>query len=152
MRELELIAKVGAGYLEKCIGPSLDRGSTARFLLDSLPGQQVAALCLEILSRPALSSICQIRVPRKLVENQNLPDEILTDEKTTFWRHAPCDKPVLILANTDDEQGQSLRDISPVGSTELIAETELWVEWGSIATSLVPEQKKWWAKALRGLL
>lgn len=152
MSELELIAKVGADYLEKILGAPPDKGSTARFLLDSLPGHQVAALCREILYRSALSTICQVRVPRKLVENQDLPDEILTDEKTTFWRHAPCEKPVLILANTDDEQGQSLRDISPVGSTELIAETELWVERGAKGISLTEEQKKWWAKALRGLL
>ena len=152
MSELELIAKVGADYLEKNLGASVEEGTVARFLLDSLTGEQVAALCSEILSRPSLSQICQIRVPRKLVESLGVTEEILTDEKTTYWRHAPCDKPVLILANTDDEQGQSLRDISPIGSAELIAETELWVERAAEGTSLTSEQKKWWAKALRGLL
>lgn len=152
MSELELIAKVGADYLEKKLGTLVDEESTARFLLDSLTGQQVAALCREILSRPRLSKICQIRVPRKLIENQELPENILTDEKTTYWRHAPCEKPVLILANTDDEQGQSLRDILPIGSTELISETELWVERAAEDASLTADQKKWWSKALRGLL
>lgn len=152
MSELELIAKVGADYLEKNLGASVEEGTVARFLLDSLTGEQVAALCSEILSRPSLSQICQIRVPRKLVESLGVLEEILTDEKTTYWRHAPCDKPVLILANTDDEQGQSLRDISPIGSAELIAETELWVERAAEGTSLTSDQKKWWAKALRGLL
>lgn len=151
MNTLELIAKIGADYIEKRAGSTFEEGSTSRFLLDSLQGEQIAALCSEIISRPQLSSICQIKVPRTLVAGFGLAHDLVTDEKTTYWRNAPCDKPILILANTDDEQGQSLRDIISISTTELLAETDLWVTRASENTGLLDDQKQHWTKALKAL-
>jgi S-DNA-T family DNA segregation ATPase FtsK/SpoIIIE len=151
MNILDLIAKIGADYIEKKAGVSVEEGSTSRFLLDSLQGDQVAALCNEILSRPSLKSICEIKVPRTLVADFGLPDDCITDEKTTFWRNAQCDKPILVLANTDDEQGQSLKDIIAISTTELLAEPELWVKRAAENTGLSEEHRQWWTKAIKAL-
>lgn len=151
MNILDLIAKIGADYIEKKVGLSSEEGSTSRFLLDSLQGDQVAALCNEILSRPNLNSICEIKVPRTLVAEFGLPDNYTTDEKTTFWRNAQCDKPILVLANTDDEQGQSLKDIIAISTTELLAEADLWVKRAAEDTGLSEEHRQWWTKAIKAL-
>lgn len=151
MNKIELFAKVGVDYLEKQIGNPSENEGTARFLLDSMSGELVASLCREILSRQNLLQFCRIKIPENLVEGFGLPDEILTREKTTFWRTAPCDNPVLILANTDDEQGQSLKDIIPIGNNEIISDVESWVKNASSDTGLTEDQKNWWGKALRGL-
>jgi S-DNA-T family DNA segregation ATPase FtsK/SpoIIIE len=151
MNTLELIAKIGADYIEKRVGTLSDDEGTSRFLLDGLLGDQVVALCEEILLRPTLNALCQIRVPRTLVEGLGLHEELMTDDKTTYWRNAPCDKPILILANTDDEQGQSLRDITAISSIELLAETDLWVRRASDGTGLTEDNRKWWGKALKAL-
>lgn len=151
MNALELIAKIGADYIEKRVGTVPEEGGTSRFLLDSFQGEQVAELCSEILSRPQLSNLCKIKVPRTLVAGFGLADDLITDDKTTYWRNAHCDKPILILANTGDEQGQSLRDIISISSTELLAEADLWVNRASENTGLVDDKKQWWIKALRAL-
>ena len=152
MNTLELTAQIGADYIEKrIVGIYSEEGSTSRFLLDSLQGDQVVALCNEILSRQSLKNICEIKVPSKLVAGFELPAELTTDEKTTFWRNAPCDKPILVLANTDDEQGQSLRDIIAISATELLADVDLWVNRAAENTGLSAEQRLWWIKAIKAL-
>ena len=151
MNTLELIAKIGADYIEKRVTTLSEDEGTTRFLLDGFVGEQVAALCEEILSRPTLSILCHIRVPKKLVEGFGLPEELMTNEKTTYYRNAPCEKPVLILANTDDAQGQSLKDITTISSIELLAEEDLWIKRASEGTGLTDENKLCWGKALKAL-
>lgn len=120
MNALELIGRTAVAYLTRAIGPEEAGEGTQRFLLDRLTGPQVSAICSEILRQPALAANIRLRIPRDLGGPNNLPAEILTDERTTHWRHAACDRPVLLIANTDDDQGQSLRDVMPVGSSELL--------------------------------
>ena len=76
---------------------------------------------------------------------------MLTLERTTYFRNASCTKPALLLANTGDDEEQSLRELTPVGAPELQANTELWVRVASADLIITEEQRRWWVQALRGL-
>src|SRR5436309_10492608 len=144
MNAPELIGRAATAYLIKRISAEHTAEGTARFLLDRLQGTHVAAVCREILDRPELAGQTRLRIPRILGETNGLPQEVLTDERTTYWRNSVCDRPVLILANTDDDQGQSLRDITPIGSLELLTEVENWVAEAAEGLGLADRHLTMW--------
>ncbi|WP_075983117.1 hypothetical protein [Bacillus massilinigeriensis] len=151
MNELDLIGKVATEYLRSNFRTDVESEGIARFLLDRLTGRQVARICKEILEDEELSSYIEIKVPSKLVEEYQLPSNIITEEKTTYWRNAPIDKPAIILANTNDDQGQSLRDITTIGAKDLKSNPDIWVNVASSGLALTDEQKKIWKQAINGL-
>ncbi|MEK8130868.1 FtsK/SpoIIIE domain-containing protein [Paenibacillus filicis] len=151
MNQLELIGKVATEYLRRQLQNSQSEEGIARFLLDRLTGDQVTNICKTISQDMQLVSTMAIKVPRKLVEGGSLPSEMVTDEKTTYWRNASCDKPAILLANTNDDQGQSLRDITRVGAGDLKSNPDIWVQVASNDLPLSDEQKKHWQQALKGL-
>lgn len=125
--------------------------SVARFLLNRLAQAQVAEICRQMLLDPVLKSVVEIKIPRVFSVGQYLPEYILTDERTTYWRNASCDKPILILANNDDDQGQSLRDLTSLDAKELKSRIELFVTIASRNLPLLEDVKKQWMAALIGL-
>ncbi|MEK3688815.1 FtsK/SpoIIIE domain-containing protein [Paenibacillus sp. FSL R10-2736] len=151
MNQLELIGKVATEFLRRELQNSQSEEGIARFLLDRLTGDQVTYICKTISQDMLLVSTMAIKVPRKLVEAVDLPSEMVTDEKTTFWRNASCDKPAILLANTNDDQGQSLRDITRVGAGDLKSHPDIWVQVASRDLPLTDEQKRQWQQALKGL-
>lgn len=124
---------------------------TARFLLDRLTEVQVGSICRAVLAHTDLADRCRLRIPVAVGRATDLPTDILTAERTTYWRNQECDRPILLLANTDDDQGQSLKDVTPIGSSELLAVPQLWVARASAGLGLSPGQRKCWEQALRGL-
>lgn len=150
MTPIGLIGTVASAYLARQLAADDAGDGTARFLLDRLTGPQVAAICESILGE-SLTAQIRMRIPRDLVEGLTLPAEVLTDERTTHWRNAECDRPVLLLANTDEDQGQSLKDITRIGSTELLGEPDIWVQEASHGLGLTDQHLLIWAKALKGL-
>ncbi|MEC0238375.1 FtsK/SpoIIIE domain-containing protein [Paenibacillus dokdonensis] len=151
MNQLELIGQVATEYLRRQLQNSQSEEGIARFLLDRLTGEQVSYICKTIYQDVLLSSTLAIKAPRKLVEGNGLPDEMVTDEKTTYWRNASCDKPAILLANTNDDQGQSLRDIARVGAGDLKGQPDIWVQVASKGLPLSDDQKKYWQQGLKGL-
>lgn len=123
----------------------------ARLLLDRLLPDQVAAICRAVLADSQLARLCCMRIPREIGQRVGLPEAVLTDERTTFWRNRVVDGfRAMVLANDDDEQGQSLGDVTRIGSAQLLAEPEIWVE--ACRVTLSPEERRAWTAALRGLL
>lgn len=126
-------------------------GGTARFMIDCLTGVQTAAIARAILEDPDLSAQFDIKLPRGLVGGFDLPAKVLTDERATYFRNAPCPKPVLLLANTGDDEEQSLRELTPIGTPELQADTGLWAQVAGAGLTITEDERKWWEQALRGL-
>lgn len=151
MNQLELIGKVAAEYLRQLLTLDQSEEGVARFLIDRLTGEQVAVICNTIIQNTYLKDSIDIKVPRKLVSGLGLSEEYVTDEKTTYWRNASCEKSAIMLANTNDDQGQSLRDITKIGAGDLKAQTELWVRVAGDGLTLTEEHKKYWQQALKGL-
>ena len=151
--EIQLIGQVAKEYFRKQLqSESLDNpDGVARFLLDRLTGEVVTAICLNILQDTQLNSRVQIKVPKTLVEGMGLPDDVVTEFKTTYWRNAECQKDALILANINDDQGTSLRDISTIGAGDLKAVPDIWIETVSRELLITDDQKEYWKQALKGL-
>jgi DNA segregation ATPase FtsK/SpoIIIE, S-DNA-T family len=124
---------------------------TARFIIDGLTRQQVAAIARAVVADSELALRIDIKLPRSFVGDQGLSADLLTDRRATFFRNAPCPKPALLLANTGDDEDQSLRELTLVGSLDLMARSGLWVQAASSGVPVTEEDKHWWEKALSGL-
>jgi S-DNA-T family DNA segregation ATPase FtsK/SpoIIIE len=151
MQTIELIGQVAADFLKRSIQTDETSEGVARFLLNRLTAQQVAAVCQTILQDSELASLVKIQVPRDLVSSYHLPNEILTDERTVHLRHSACDRPTLLLANISDDQAQSLNDIASVGAQELKGQIECWIDLAAKDLAIPNEQIEYWRKALNGL-
>jgi DNA segregation ATPase FtsK/SpoIIIE, S-DNA-T family len=151
MNALDLIGTAGAAALEERLqGLGPDSG-TARFMLDRLTGPQVAAIVRQLVSDPSIQSRVKIAVPRALVDGQGLPETVITDERTVAWRHAECDRPSLLIANTDDDQGASLHDVTLIGAKELKDGSAFWVLPAADGLGLPKEHVDAWQVALKAL-
>lgn len=154
MNERELLGAAAVALIEKnYLGADGSRDEQKRLLLDRLSDAQVGSICRAILAHPDLSSACWLRIPRELGARVGLPEAALTDEPATHWRHHhdPAGR-VLILANSDDYQGQSLRDVTAVGSEALLGEPAQWVSCAAVGLDLPGDQSKAWVLAVEALL
>ncbi len=128
-----------------------EAGGTARFIVDGLTPGQTAAVARAILADDRLSRQVDIKLPARFLAGCELPEDILTAERATYFRNAPCAKPALLLANTGDDEGQSLRELTPITAPDLQARAELWVQVAGADTPITADERKWWIQALRGL-
>ena len=155
MKSSELIGKVAALYLRRKVdsetGSSDQLGGTARFIIDCLTPEEIASICNAILGEPDLSQKFEIRLPRRYLDGQPLPPEVLTDERATFFRNAATDKPALLVANTGDDEQQSLKHFEPVGSAQLLEDPDLWTRIVRDGAAIPDEHVIWWNRALAGL-
>jgi DNA segregation ATPase FtsK/SpoIIIE, S-DNA-T family len=147
----ELIGAAGAQSLRMRLNGIAEDDGVARFLLDRLTGEQVAAIATALLKDPTTDLRLKIAIPRSLVAGYELPEHVVTDERTVAIRNAECDKPALLLANTDDDQGASLQDVTLLGAKQLTEDPQPWVESASAGLGLPDSQIGTWKAALRGL-
>ena len=147
-----LLGRVAALYLSRRLAEEpAQGGGTARFIIDLLTPAQTAAIARAILDDPTLSAQFEIHLPERFVAGFGLPQDVLTPERATFYRNAPSDRPALLLANTGDDEEQSLRDVTSVSATDLQSLPELWVQVASQALPLADDHRKWWIRALAAL-
>jgi len=151
MNSNELIGKVAAWYLRDALMEDESTG-VARYLLDCLTAEQTAAVAKAILSDSALSELVEIKLPAHFAGSYDLPPNILTTERTTYFRNASCSKSALLVANTGDDEEQSLKELVPIGAPQLQAQPELWVKLAADGLPITDQHRSWWTKALQGLL
>ncbi|MNR96921.1 DNA translocase SpoIIIE [compost metagenome] len=151
MNALELIGAAGVALLKHRLAGHVLEDGIARFLLDRLTGEQVAAVVGAVLADPIGSQI-RVLVPRSLVEGFYLPEEVITDERTTRMRNVNHDRPALLLANGDDDQGESLLHLTLIGAKQLTESPDFWVEPASRGLGLPEDQIAAWNAALKGLM
>ena len=149
----ELIGKIVSLLLKEEL--SGERGAqtegTARFTIDCLSAEHTAAVARQILAEPSLAAQIDLKLPKAFLEGQQLPDEVLTMLPATYYRNATAAKPVLLIANTGDDEEQSLKEFIRIGGPELQEHPELWIRVASDGLSLSEQHAKWWEKALTGL-
>lgn len=151
MNAFDLIGAVGAASLGERLSRLSEADGVARFMLDRLTGPQAAAVVQAVLRDTRIVDKVLIAIPRALVEGLDVPEVAVTDERTVALRHAAFDKPALLIANTDDDQGASLQDVALLGAKQLTEEPLLWVKVASTDLGLPEEQLATWEAALRGL-
>ena len=147
----ELIGHVAAAYLRDRLTED-DSTGVARYLLDCLTADQTAAIAQTILADAMLSNLVEIKLPVHFVGNHGLPPEVLTRERTTYFRNAACLKSALLVANTGDDEEQSLKELVPIGAPQLQSHPALWVKLAADGLPIPDQHKHWWVKALEGLL
>jgi DNA segregation ATPase FtsK/SpoIIIE, S-DNA-T family len=147
----ELIGNVVAAYLRDHISND-DSSGVARYLLDCLTADQTAAIAKTILADGSLSKLVEIKLPVHFVGDYGLPADVLTTARTTYFRNAACEKSALLVANTGDDEEQSLKDLVSIGAPELLAQTELWISIAAEGLPLIDQHKAWWLKAIQALL
>lgn len=146
-----LIGKVAGCYLRDRLSED-DSAGVARYLLDCLTADQTAAVAKTILADAGLSRLVEIKLPVQFVGGHGLPPEVLTKERTTYFRNAACSKSALLVANTGDDEEQSLKELVPIGAPQLQTNPELWVKLAAEGLPITDQHKHWWTQALRGLL
>ena len=153
MTSQELIGKIAALYLKTML--SEEEGgdeSTARYLLDCLTADEIAAIAQAVLEDSELSHKVEMKFPKHFLSDFALPDNILTTERSTYFRNYDCPKEILLIATTGDDEQQSLKDISPIGSAQLMAHPNIWVQFLGNNIGLEEKFQEWWIQALTGLL
>lgn len=151
MNALDILGAVGAASLRARLVNLSESDGTARFMLDRLTGPQVAAVVRALLQDASTTAKIFIAVPRALVTDMGLPESVMTDERSVALRHADNQRPALLLANTDDDQGASLQDVTLIGAKQLSDEPQLWVQAASAGLGLPEAQLSIWEAALRSL-
>ena len=151
MTSQELIGKIAALYLNTKLSEEDEDQSTARYLLDCLSPDEIAAIAQTILGDSGLASKIQMKLPKNLLSKYSLPEEILTVERSTYFRNYDCPKDALLIATTGDDEKQSLQDITPIGSAQLMAHPEIWVSFLGNSIGLDDRFQGWWVQALKGL-
>lgn len=154
MNSATLIGKVAAEYLRdrvKVDDRTDELEGTARFILDCLNAEQTAAVAREIIGDADLKDQIEIRLPSHFVANFGLPDDILTEKPATHFRNSPTTKAALLVANTGFNEEQSIKEIEPIGSPQLLDQADLWVKVAADGLSLIPDHRKWWAKSLTAI-
>lgn len=151
MNSDELIGKVAAEYLRARLTED-DATGVARYLLDCLTADQTAAIAKTILADATLSQLVEIKLPVHFVGEHGLPRHVLTTERTTYFRNAACEKSALLVANTGDDEEQSLKELVPIGAPQLQAHPPLWVGLAADGLPITAQHKGRWVKAIEGLL
>lgn len=152
MNALDLLGTAGAASLRERLNSLPESDSVARFMLDRLTGPQVAAVVHALLRDEVTAFRIKIAIPRSLVDGLSLPENVLTDDRTVALRHGFCDRPALLIANSDDDQGASLQDVALLGAKQLTEDPRLWVDAAAAGLGLPDEQLSIWEAALRGLV
>ncbi|MCI0364954.1 MAG: hypothetical protein L0219_13835 [Phycisphaerales bacterium] len=147
----QLIGRVVASYLRDRLTDD-DSTGIARYLLDCLSADQTAEVARTILDDASFATLVEIKLPVHFVGGHGLPADVLTHERTTYFRNAACSKSALLVANTGDDEEQSLKELVPIGAPQVYAHPELWVKWAAEGLPILEEHQHWWAKALQGLL
>ena len=115
----ELIGQVGAKYLRIRLDETDDLDDTARYLIDRLSEEQIAFIVKAILEDEMLAGKVDIKLPRHLMQDYELPHSILVEERTTYYRNAPSSKAALLLVATGNDEGQSLNHLTRIGIAQL---------------------------------
>lgn len=147
----QILGRVGALYLGEQVDTDERPVGTSRFIVDCLSASQTAAIAHAILQDPEFATAFDVKLPRGFMAGHDLPEHVLTNERATYYRNAPCERPALLLANTGDDEQQSLCDVTSVGAPELQSRPDLWVNVAAAGLPLSEEHRRWWARALAGL-
>ena len=151
MTPRELIGRVAAAYLRRELAGG-DTTTVARYVVDGLGVEQTTAVARAVLADPWLSGQVSIRFPVEVFAAQGLPEEVLTQEAATVFRDAACERAAYLVTSVGENgEGQSLQDLSPLGSAELLERMRGWVDAVGEGLGLDENSSVVFERALNGL-
>jgi S-DNA-T family DNA segregation ATPase FtsK/SpoIIIE len=147
---LQLLGQVAAAHLRQHL-LNANGIATPRFILDRLTPEQVAVIAQTILDDEWLREQFEMQLPRFFLADFNLPEEALTDERATLHRNLKTSRAALLIANTGDDEAQSLEMVTAIGATQLLNLPELWIGLAAEGLPISAEAQLHWVRALTGL-
>lgn len=152
---LQLIGEVVFSHLRDRYFAFSDSAQTDRYILHQLDPETVSAIAYTISLDKAFEDFIDIKLPyhfvSKYVADYQLRDNILTLERATYWRNAACNKAILLLANTGDDEAQSLNLLTPISSQFIKSLVKTWISVVSNGIDLSVDDRRIWERALEGL-
>lgn len=155
----KIVGRVGAAILRSRITASSSAEAVgdgpALFRLDRLSVAHMVAVVHEVLSDPELRGRVDIRIPRGLLGDSELPAEVLTNDNAGAIRNQPTDKAAMLTANGNEPNlADTLGHVTAIGAAEFHAHARDWVDATIDVTtmSLTPEDQSVFQAAIRGLL
>lgn len=155
-----IIGRVAATILDDRLDAAAQAGaeqsqSAALFRLDKLAASQIAAVAREIMGNAKLAERVDLKIPRGLVEGENLPELALTNMNAGAVRNAGTTKEALLTANGNEQNlSDTLGHVTALGAKELRAYEAAWVEATCHVATMAPtwDDRKIFQSALRGLV
>ena len=152
-----IIGRVGANVLKarvRDMGAGSASDSTARFRLDRLSPNQIAAVVREVVADAELSGLVDIKIPESLVEHLVMPPGTVIGGNAGLGRNTDTDRAVLLTANGDEPAiADTVAYVTALGAKEFKASGEAWAEATTkvVGVSLVSEDARVFRAALNGL-
>ncbi len=155
-----IVGRVGAEILRQRLSDArqsdgMAPDSAAIFRLDKLASGQIASVVREILASPDLASSVEIKIPKSLVEGENISPDVITHLNAGAIRNAGTNREVLLTANGNEHNlSDTLGHVSALGAKEFRVYEETWVEAtchvGGITPT--PDDRAVFRAALKGLM
>lgn len=103
------------------------------------------------MSRPSLEQYISLKIPRALIGDEVLPNEVLIDDNAASVRNQSIEKQILITASSRNDIGDTLAHITIVSAKELKANSDPWVQACCQLGNLVltPDDEKNFCKSAR---
>ena len=152
-----IIGRVGANVLKarvRDIGAGGASDSTARFRLDRLSPNQIAAVVREVVADAELSGLVDVKIPESLVAHLVMPLGTVISGNAGLGRNADTDRAVLLTANGDEPAiADTVAYVTALGAKEFKASGEAWAEATTkvVGVPLVSEDARVFRAALNGL-
>lgn len=152
-----IIGRVGANLLKlrvKGMGAGGTADSAARFRLDRLSADQIAAVVREVVADAELSDLVDIKIPVSLVEHVIMPVGTVVDYNAGRVRGMDTDRAVVLMANGDEPSiADTLAHVTTLGAKEFKESGDAWADATTkvVGFSLVSEDARVFKAALSGL-
>jgi S-DNA-T family DNA segregation ATPase FtsK/SpoIIIE len=126
---------------------------TAFYVLQLLNPEDLAGIANAIHDDPGLAAQTGVFLPKRLMANQNVPAEYLTDMNVLEVRSGTHPgKSIVIMVNIGDDKSSSTEHEFDISEKLLSAQTDLWVDIIAAKTvSLDPVRQQVLKNALKGL-
>lgn len=153
MEIYDLIGAVAAEYLRNKIDDSANDTGFGRYMLECLNSEITTAIALAVVNNEYLNNKIDVKMPEHFIIPGALPPSVLTKHRTTYFRNAECSKEAILVADTGDDERFSLKELTPIGTTQLLTSPDIWITYANIsyALNLTEDHCRWWRQCLNGL-
>jgi S-DNA-T family DNA segregation ATPase FtsK/SpoIIIE len=129
MTRNELIAKVAVDLIQQQLENESE--GTLRFCMVGLDAELIVEIAKTTFSDSNLNTVLNIRIPSVFAKTGDLPQELLSDESITHWRHCRLSggKRGVLFAATHDELQRNDKSVEKITRIETDGLRDLYSYW-----------------------
>ena len=150
MTRNELIANVALDFIQRQLANEPE--GTLRFCMVGLEERLVAEIAKRALEDGATKRLVNVRIPSALTKFVDFPDESISEESITHWRHCRLDgikRAVLFVASHEELQrnDKSVEKLTRIETDRLREMYEYWAARAGLTTQELDERQQEHLKA-----